>query len=60
MKQSETVFYKSTLRKILFLIDEYFKSGEDEPTAQGGTVQVQEVKTMGSISRMAQSLAGGD
>jgi len=59
MRLSEEIFFGSTLRKVLFLIGEYFESrasAQGEPTVP----PVREVQSMWQLSRMAQAMAGGE
>jgi len=46
MKQPEAVFFKGTLRKIIFLINEHIKHLQQRNGEAAGAEQVVEVKSM--------------
>jgi len=59
MRQPEEIFFKSALKKVLFLIEEHLKAIQSDKNVQNGATQVQDVQSMRQARRLLQSAKRG-
>jgi len=52
MQQPEEIFFKSALKKVLFLIEEHLKAIQLDKNAPNGATQVQDVQSMSQARKL--------